>query len=68
MVTETKRKENLHASSLAGANNTPPQKLFMLRSIYNRLGNGQILLQDNGGSCTVRSFIICTHPQILLGR
>jgi hypothetical protein len=25
-------------------------------------------LQENGGSCTVRRFIICTHPQILSGR
>jgi hypothetical protein len=25
-------------------------------------------LQENGGSCTMRSFIICTHPQISLGR
>jgi hypothetical protein len=24
--------------------------------------------QDSGGSSTVRSFIICTHPQISLGR
>jgi hypothetical protein len=24
--------------------------------------------QENGGSCTVRSFIFCTHPQISLGR
>jgi hypothetical protein len=24
--------------------------------------------QENGGSCTVRSFIFCTHSQILLGR
>jgi hypothetical protein len=24
-------------------------------------------LQDNGGSCTVRSFVFCTHPQISLG-
>jgi hypothetical protein len=23
---------------------------------------------ENGGSCTMRSFIICTHPQISLGR
>jgi hypothetical protein len=22
--------------------------------------------RENGGSCTVRSFIICTHPQISL--
>jgi hypothetical protein len=22
----------------------------------------------NGGSCTMRSFIICTHPQISLGK
>jgi hypothetical protein len=25
-------------------------------------------VQDNGGSCTVRSFIFCTQLQILLGR
>jgi hypothetical protein len=24
--------------------------------------------RENGGSCTMRSFIICTHPQISLGR
>jgi hypothetical protein len=24
--------------------------------------------QENAGSCTVRSFIFCTHSQILLGR
>jgi hypothetical protein len=24
--------------------------------------------RDNGGSCTTRNFIICTHPQISLGR
>jgi hypothetical protein len=24
--------------------------------------------RENGGSCTMRSFIICTHPQILLSR
>jgi hypothetical protein len=23
--------------------------------------------EENGGSCTMRNFIICTHPQILLG-
>jgi hypothetical protein len=24
--------------------------------------------RENGGSCTMRSFIICTHPQISLGK
>jgi hypothetical protein len=24
--------------------------------------------RENGGSCTMRNFIICTHPQISLGR
>jgi hypothetical protein len=24
--------------------------------------------RENGGSCTMRNFIICTHPQILLGK
>jgi hypothetical protein len=24
--------------------------------------------RENGGSCTIRSFIICTHPQISLGK
>jgi hypothetical protein len=24
--------------------------------------------QENGGSCTMRSLIFCTHPKILLGR
>jgi hypothetical protein len=24
--------------------------------------------RENGGSCTVRNFIICTHPQISLGK
>jgi hypothetical protein len=23
---------------------------------------------ENGGSCTMRNFIICTHPQISLGK
>jgi hypothetical protein len=27
-----------------------------------------MMWRENGGSCTVRNFIICTHPQILLGR
>jgi hypothetical protein len=26
------------------------------------------LKSQNGGSCTMRNFIICTHPQILLGK
>jgi hypothetical protein len=25
-------------------------------------------LRGNGGSCTMRNFIICTHPQILLSK
>jgi ABC-type uncharacterized transport system substrate-binding protein len=25
-------------------------------------------VQENGGSCTMRSFILCTHPHIFIGR
>jgi hypothetical protein len=28
----------------------------------------RIKIEEKGGSCTVRRFIICTHPKISLGR
>jgi hypothetical protein len=37
----------------------------VLRRIFDPTG---MMWRENGGSCTMRSFIICTHPQISLSR
>jgi hypothetical protein len=39
-------------------------EIMALREIF---GPKRDEVTKNGGSCTVRSFIFCTHPQILLG-
>jgi hypothetical protein len=37
-------------------------------SVLGRISGPKRDEQENEGSCTVRSFIICTYPQISLGR
>jgi hypothetical protein len=43
-------------------------RVFENRVLRRILGPKRDEETENEGSCTVRSFIICTHPQILLGR
>jgi hypothetical protein len=39
-----------------------------LRVFENRVLRRILRLRQNGGSCTMRNFIICTHPQMSLSR
>jgi hypothetical protein len=43
-------------------------RVFENRVLRRIFGPKRDEMTENGGSCTVRNFIICTHPQISLGR
>jgi hypothetical protein len=43
-------------------------RVFENRVLRRIFGPKRDEVTGNGGSCTMRSFIICTHPQISLGK
>jgi hypothetical protein len=43
-------------------------RVFENRVLRRIFGTKRDEVWENGGSCTMRIFVICTHPQISLGR
>jgi hypothetical protein len=43
-------------------------RVFENRILRRIFGPKKDEVMENGGSCTVRYFIICTHPEISLGK
>jgi hypothetical protein len=43
-------------------------RVFENRVLRRIFGPKRMRRRENGGSCTMRSFIFCTHPQVSLGK